>query len=76
MVELTKLAEKDPEFFKYLQENDKELLDFDPDALPDVADDDNEEENGEDEDVEMEEKVPVLTNQILQKWQKALLEVS
>lgn len=30
--ELDALAKKDPEFFKYLQENDRELLDFEEDA--------------------------------------------
>jgi nucleolar complex protein 2 len=68
--QLSKLAEKDPEFYKYLQENDKELLDFDPDAMEDGQDED---EAG-DEDAD-EETVPVLTKNILQKWQKALLEV-
>ncbi|KAA1466846.1 Noc2-domain-containing protein [Dentipellis sp. KUC8613] len=68
--ELSKLAEKDPEFYKYLQENDRELLDFDPTAAVEDSD-----EEGEDEDVEMDEgKTPVLTKQILQKWQKALLD--
>ncbi|PCH43014.1 Noc2-domain-containing protein [Wolfiporia cocos MD-104 SS10] len=67
--ELSKLAEKDPEFYKYLQENDKELLDFNPDE----AADDGEDEEGEDEDMERE-SVPVLNKQILLKWQKALLE--
>ncbi|ETW79731.1 hypothetical protein HETIRDRAFT_322642 [Heterobasidion irregulare TC 32-1] len=66
MDELSKLAEKDPEFYKYLQDNDRELLDFDPGAL---------QEEGVDEGVEMaEEKTPVLTRDILQKWQKALLK--
>ena len=64
--ELSKLAEKDPEFFKYLQENDNELLDFDPDA--DLS-------NPEDEDIPMEDQIPVLTKEHLRKWQQSLLQV-
>ncbi|KAH8114877.1 Noc2-domain-containing protein [Phellopilus nigrolimitatus] len=71
-LELTKLAEQDPEFYKYLQENDRELLDFD------VGDDDgDEEEVDEDEDAmddEEEVKAPTLTKEILGRWQKAILE--
>lgn len=73
-LELAKLAEQDPEFFQYLQENDKELLDFAVD------------EEGRDEDVEMDGgadgeseeegvKAPVLTKEILRKWQKGIVEV-
>ncbi len=69
LLELSKLAEKDPEFYKYLQENDRELLEFDL--------------NGEDEDDDMSdgdgieaEKTPVLTLQDLRTWSKALLKVS
>lgn len=70
MHELSKLAEKDPEFYKYLQENDKELLDFDP---KDTVEDEDE----EDEDVDMEnEALPILTKDILREWQKALLDAS
>lgn len=73
LMELSKLAEKDPEFYKYLQENDRELLDFNPEDQNDT-DEDEELEDAEPEDVEME-RAPVLTKQELQKWQKALLEV-
>lgn len=72
--ELSKLAEKDPEFYKYLQENDQELLDFDPNLADQDSDEDAEvEEDGMDAE---EDKAPALTSQILKKWQKALLEVS
>jgi|SRR5882762_2749550 len=71
MQELAKLAEKDPEFYKYLQENDRELLEFDLQAM----DEDSEHEDGDAEALD-KDKAPVLTMQILQRWQKALLEVS
>lgn len=69
MQELSKLAEKDPEFFKYLQENDAELLNFDASAMDDDSDEEAE-DAGMDED-----KAPVLTTKILKEWQKSLLEV-
>ncbi|KAF8556773.1 Noc2-domain-containing protein [Imleria badia] len=71
MHELSKLAEKDPEFYKYLQENDRDLLEFGPeDAVEDEDDEDDDEE-----DVEMEsETLPILTKDILRGWQKALLD--
>lgn len=75
LIELSELAKKDPEFYKYLQENDRELLEFNPDE-----DDPGSEEDDEGEDVCMDEPrgtkgAPVLTKKQLQRWQKSLLEV-
>jgi nucleolar complex protein 2 len=70
LMELSKLAEKDPEFYKYLQENDRELLDFDASALPEADDEDM-----IDPEAETGERAPPLTMAILRQWQKALLEV-
>jgi len=82
MFELTQLAEKDPEFYKYLQENDRELLEFKaPQGMDDAMDEDDimdeagGEEGGEGEE-EAEEGLPVLSAGILKTWQRALLDVN
>lgn len=69
MLELSKLAEKDPEFYKYLQAHDRDLLEFNVDGDVDVDD--------ADDDVgELDAgQLPVLTRSILRAWQKSLLEV-
>lgn len=77
--DLAKLAKKDPEFFKYLQENDRDLLNF--------ANDD--EEDGEDQEMEggttalpkkskkkaNGKQAEIVTAQMLKAWQKSILKV-
>jgi nucleolar complex protein 2 len=70
-MELSKLAEKDPEFYKYLQENDRELLDFDMGQAED--DDEGMEDAG---DSSRPQRAPALTTDTLRKWQRALLQAS
>jgi nucleolar complex protein 2 len=69
LIDLSKLAEKDPEFYQYLQENDRELLEFDL-SNAQSGDDEDADEDMDDEDI----SVPVLTRDILKRWQKAILE--
>ncbi|GAA5968377.1 hypothetical protein JCM11641_007612 [Rhodosporidiobolus odoratus] len=84
--DLKGLAEKDPEFFKYLQENDAELLDFDEDGLgaedseedeamsEDDEDDSSKAKKGKGKEKAKPRKNNVLTKEMLRDWQKSILE--
>ena len=73
MMELSKLAETDPEFYKYLQEHDQELLEFEVDDADGDADADDDDDDGVEE--QDSDQLPVLSENTLRAWQKSLLEV-
>ena len=71
--QLDALAEKDPEFYKYLKDNDADLLDFDDNA--DLAEVD--ELSGDDERPSKKQKTESnsdLTLATVKKWRTALIE--
>lgn len=62
--DLARLRERDPEFFRYLQENDRDLLDF---GKGEAGEADEADEPGED-------AIETVTPQMLAAWQRALLK--
>jgi len=81
--QLAALADKDPEFFKYLKENDSELLDFAEDAdLEEIdalsASEDEavprKKQKGGKVEVKEEETVNEVTKQLAQKWKLSMEE--
>lgn len=75
--ELAALEQKDPEFFKYLKQNDSDLLNFDPDAEPEEqapdTDDESMDENAAGQPAERTKKDVVSMVQ-LRKWQAGIIQ--
>ncbi|CAI4742969.1 BGP_1a_G0050820.mRNA.1.CDS.1 [Saccharomyces cerevisiae] len=77
---MAKLAEKDPEFYKYLEENDKDLLDFAGTSPLDGIDSQDEGEDAErnsnieekSEQMELEKEKIELSLKLVRKWKKQL----
>lgn len=78
--DMKNLEEKDPEFYKYLQNNDKDLLDFEGvNPLDQISDDSMEEDNDEEVEDEEEpaEKKPKdtktdITVKLVNSWEKEI----
>ncbi|XP_054250955.1 nucleolar complex protein 2 homolog isoform X2 [Indicator indicator] len=83
--QLSRLKEKDPEFYKFLEENDRKLLDFDasdssdeeeplhvpPDKLEEASDEDEEEEKEEERVKRKKASYVPVSLKMVEEWKEA-----
>ncbi|KAF5192495.1 Nucleolar complex protein 2-like protein [Thalictrum thalictroides] len=82
--QLQRLQEKDPEFYEFLKEHDKELLDFDDEDNDEEEEDDTELQETTDADMEDQETLPektqtpqkTITTAMVDSWCKEIRENS
>lgn len=72
-VDLEDLKEEDPDFYKYLEDNDKGLLEFNDDALAQFSGDDEEDKN---DDINSTEDKIEITYKMVGEWSQALNKIS
>ncbi|NXD03809.1 NOC2L protein, partial [Certhia familiaris] len=85
--QLSRLKDRDPEFYKFLEENDRKLLDFDasdsseeeealhrpPDTLEEASDEDEDDDEDEEQEKVKKKKVSFIhvSLKMVEEWKKA-----